>query len=707
MTCSLGGEPILIRAPIRWALTTGTRPYMTEVLLHASSAKRVWEQARGMKPVTLRLGDLEISPVYVVGTGVGHFPDHISLTIADHRYLWPGCHVFSGYNLRESSGDRRWLSGQQISQFSSQTTVPQYVRWSLRLGVIPWKISEIWAEVGSKLTTYLRSSCALNVLFPTLSAPPFEPQDLQIDAPADRALDQVLSEIGVYELTLGFDGKIHIVDSLDRSDLVAVADGSNQVAMVGLPAINDRRNQRPRSIGLLFDLEVELRFNSISESSTGQTVARSSRPDEAELELENILPVVDPIAEISTGETYSYGSMLPQYEWLYSLGDSVSATNRKTRRAFAPELSMTVIREQWRGDFLMLTYAAPIDSIPEDVDWTRRIGAVYGHVRQTYRVVRQWKHRIRSWKPIRAAILDPKTHARAPSQVYADYAVVWGSAPNVKNLSDSSLMGVNIDGYADNLDDAKPAESTLSVLDQDQMHFHVSYDIGRWGGIRQIYPCQIDETTMPDLKPTAIGGRKFVAINQAGAMTLASGHKIAVVFSCIPACGSLYQIDVTPTQVEGKIGKSLGPCEGPMIFLRVAPGQTTARVAWSDGKADQLKAVFGQGVPGGVASKQITDGIKDLLLDQVELDDVAISMAAQYYSGRIDQGQGELALPGLVTKIGSQQNVPRGMIRIITVTVGTDGQLTTTLSMPEQQIRRSLDQLLSKATRQKLFKMIP
>jgi hypothetical protein len=691
MSVTLGGYPVPMRQPVRWALTTGARPYLTEVTLQAADARELWKTCAGMVPTTLQMGDLSIGPVFLIGTGPSEFPGQITLTISDHRILWQGCWIFSGYNMRESTGNTRWMSGQGVVPFSAQANDIDYVLWSLIRGTTPWTIDSVYNDVTSRLRNYLAHEVNLAVTFDPFPGLGTVVQDLQIDAPADRAIEQVMTEASGYEIALDFQGKVHVIDCLDRSDIAAVQSGEPQVAMVGLPAVNDRRNQRPRSVRVLFDLEAELRFDSILETGA-QTVARTASPAEAELEMVNVLPVVDPTATTAAGIEYTFGTYLSQADWIY-------AANQQTARAGAPALSLTVIRERWAGQRLMLTYAAPLPGIPADTDWERRVGAIYGHVRQTYKIVRQWKNRTRSWKPVRAAILDPENAARAPSQVYGDYAVVWGIAPNVKNLSDDSMMGVNVDGYAADINDAKPAESSISVIDQDQMIFHVSYDVGRWGGVKEIYPCHIDESTIPELRPASIGGKKFIAINQNKAMRLKESHRISVVFSCVPACGSLYQVEVTPGAAQAKVSGDIGPCVGPPIYVRVTPEKGTARFAWDDGSSDQIKALFGDGAQGSVAT--LSANVKHLLLDKEELDDVATGIAAQIYAAKVDQGQGEMTLPGIRTQI-----IPQGAIRIVTVQVGIDGNQTTHLSMPEQHVRRSLEQLLNPGTRQKLFRLV-
>lgn len=668
---TLAGQPILWSRALSWTTRIGVEPSQGAFVLRAEAAKKAWAAGKGLKPVELVLGERRVKGLVITGIGgAADHPDHLELQVADHRVLWSRYVISRRYNISRRSGDKRWVAGQLGSMPSLGEDI-DWAIWSLKGRSVPWTNDQVLHDVLDRLRTAMQ----LHGWVWRLGVPPKiggHVQDLTIRGQGDACVRQALGTVPQLALVVDDEGSVGFLDGRSKRDLHFIATLTPE-AGPSLARIDDRSNMRPRSVIVRFTREIELRFRSVVEGSSG-TVTRQPA-GEAELELDNVVQNADPmLGDRVAGEHIELQEILDLWAAL-------------PRRTSAPELQVDVIRRLWRARGLMATYAAPLASIPADTDWARRIKALYSAFRQRYRVPRHWRDRILSWRPERAAIVDPETGHPMPSPVYTDYAIVWEHTPDFRQRSDEDLCAVNIEGYSDDLASAHPAEVYMDVVDHDQMIFSVRYDDGAWGGVAEIYPSLIDEDTIPRLTPSRFGGRRFVAIDQAGAMILAEGHRIATVITAVPAEGELYdvQIDAPP---------SAGPCYGPAVELLVDPTLATARFAWLDGAEARIKMAFGHGA--GQPGK-----LDDCLLDGKALEDLSRAIADRYYAELADRGVGALVLPGWRPLLS-----PDGSIDSVTYSVDTDGHMSTTAQFGRPRPAPPLIDTVGAATRNLLFRLV-
>jgi hypothetical protein len=360
---------------------------------------------------------------------------------------------------------------------------------------------------------------------------------------------------------------------------------------------------------------------------------------------------------------------------------------------------LDVIRLMYTGQRLMYIYAAPLPGEPADEDWAIVVSAIYSHFLTTWQIVRQWRDRIRSWRPYRVGVINPETGDRASSQAYANVAVYWGIPPGWRHLSDLRGCIQNINGWSADLSTAKPVDSAISVVDEDQMIFSVMY-MRQSGGMKLTYPCHIREDTIPSSGPPLIIGAN-TAMNQHGSMLLADEPKIAVVISAVPARPTVKRIIVTPADAEARLGSPIGPCEGPILEVRVQANNQTAMYAWRDDMSDSIERAFGQGIPDQDSVPADMDAALDALwVNKDILTEYCRARAAETYSTMQDQAIGSATVPFL-----DADARPRGSLRMINFTVDAQGE-NMLLIFSEVRSGASIQDLLDDSTRKAIFRLV-
>lgn len=687
----LGGVPlsILPGQTISWSLTIGPRPHVDTFeitaeraeLIFGRSAKQLFVQLTSQTrkqvlptgPLTLSIAAqisgqdrrLTFRNLYAIDLRAGRTPNTLKITVADSRIWWDRRIVERAYNLRKQTGERRWLPGVGVVPHEIQPNVPDFgYRRATLNGTQPWTAEEILEDVLTDLGATPR--------FDTTLPLQDNVEGLELHHSGSDAVATVLSFLPGIQVYQHPDGSIRVFNTLDGSEAQAASQAGAPIWGSGDWRIVDRSLVRPPASTTYSVREQELRFNFLTPNlRQGVTISPGREP----LWLENVLPCPEPTLTLPSGRTVAYGTPITFEEFfggLELLGDWPGGPNSTVPlgpndgSGFEP-LSEGVVRRFWMMGLSLLLdiyFAADVNNIV----WTRRINAVQEHWRQTFRVLPQWRDKIRRLRPLRAAVIDQENATRAPAQSWFDHTV----RPSLKGLIRCPNHGWVVEGYADDLSNVAVSPAEVTILNSDLGLIRISPRPDLLG---------IGATVTPGIAsqiPSGIAGDVFVLWN---AVELDESWRMATIVSAqadVPNNETrLHAERITAAEALQYLGV---PSQGVRHLghdFEVFSGEESARYAWDDSLADEIQESFFTG----------TEPPGQLLTNPDTLRAVALAQAARIYAVLMDRAEGQFAVSF------APDVVPTGSIARVTHGVSYDGNdmvTSTSVSMPPVSIPPSI-----------------
>lgn len=691
MRVTLGGLLIPGMSDVSWTLADGVAATRERWIVDNVTARRLMQM--GGKPLTL-VADGEILQVgvYVTGTESADAPHQMVVILQDARWRWPRIHVASDFNLRRRTGESRLLGEGEI-QTRTILADEAYAAWSLRNGK-PWTAAQALANVVRRLGGGILDTSALTREIAI--------EDVLLDAQGDVALGQLLQLLPGYTIAPTRKGIFRVKDNLGRGEVAIVERGGPPA--VGFPGESNRTFIRPGKIHILFEREVELRFDFDETDTTDyHTVSRAERDIEPRV-LENVLPCPDPILTLSGGRKVTQGTWITFKEF-YDACANTDANGALPRTAQPwGNLSNEVMRRMALRTWEQSAYITD-ERGQEDAVWERRLRVAYRHFRKTYRIVPAWRDRIRGLRAYRLGLLDYETGGHGPAQAFMDYTVIPSlRAISVKSIKggDTVQMQHDFDGYNVDLAAARPAPMEVTVIDPEAGIVRVYPIVGPYGLEDAIVPGKLDTRGSLAIsswtKPEEIFG-----LFKWG-HPLASDFQAAVVLTAIQACPNntgRYHIETRqPHQISGLVGTGIGRSLGPAWAVKVqASPTTTARFAWKDTYAEEINQMFWSGVVDD-DDPQDDKKLKDVLINKDAISQIADAVAAGIYAALADRVEGRWAVPLLA---GLE---PDGTVRSVEHRVDVDGRGRTYLSAESEGIPRDMWRYMPMAVQRTLRGLI-
>lgn len=690
---TLGGVTLDAFGPIEWKIVGGAKPYETAVECESGTAENL--ATRAGHPLTLTLRDeggetLTIEKVYLLAVRAGSAPHSAVLHLSDRRWLWQRRHVKRTFNWRRRTGDRVLVQDAGIPrEIPFVADDYYYAQWSLNSERSPWTATEVLREV-------VRAADEQEPRVQSLVGAEHPIENLDIDAPGNVAVATALSMVAGANVYIGHDGVPVVYDEGNLSIVDRVLDRTGPAIVgAGYPMRTSLAAERPSTVRVLFTVEQEVRFDSVTEAGgrPGETVTvETNRRGDEQREMENVLPLPDVTTSIG-GKGIPRGTYVPVTQavsaWSASVLDGQS-------------VSLPLIRELWLSNLDAYMTGLGL-STPNGVA-VSRLGALRTHFRQTYRLNPRWIARMRHLQDQRVAIIHPVTGTRAPAVAYTDYAI----HPSYKGRRWDEDLGrhylMNVEGWSERLVDSQMAPAVVRVLDPDQGIVRIEYHTEPLGMWQAVIPSLVEN--VPQFKPGE--GVPIVldaAGDQSGAPRLSSGHRAAVVLSAIPAApnsnGVLYAVEIDGSEAAELAGIGGQPCNGPVWEVRVNPGLATARFSWSDDHADRIEQRFGVGKDFQAPETQNIPALDELLVNPNETRAIARASAAVVVAALADRHT------GAKTVRLDPSVFPSGMLDSIAHRLGVAGELTTSLTFTPDAPVPSLLSLLDAGTRQNLLRFIP
>jgi hypothetical protein len=619
------GTPLLAARGISWSLMGGTQPFTTAVDVHASAAQSMSEMVGRSASLTITSETADtrtIKDVFVVGETGSLQPFTRTFILADKRWKWNRTHVRRTYNDPKRTGNRR-VVGDGPEEIAQVLDIYTYRKYSLDGESRKWTALRMIEDVLTRVVG------AGGFTFDQRPSRDLPVERLDIDDPGDVAIGRALAHVPGFDVYVAHDGIVHVFDTLGlEAGETLLRTAGHAVVGEDVAKKSVLRDIRPSSVTVLFNREVELRFDSLTESST-VTV------ESGQLYCDNVMPSPDLTISGVPGFTgsVSRGTFVP-------IRDLITAWNND-RPSGTPAMTLDSIRRMW---FVGLDQYAEHGKQVPDVNWVARVGALRAHFRQTYRISKDWMERIKSLRSYRVAVIDPVTGARAPAFVASDYCVEPTDKARIKaGKSSKDVFGwMNVQGWAESLSDAIQAPAVVQILDEDLGVFRVDYVPNLIGLTSTTHPSLVvngqgdpgtpsHDFRQKKFSPTRDGRVKGTNSN----VSLSPDHKVAVILTAGAGAPNnqrqLHPITVSPAEAYGAMGRNVEPCAGPEWQIRVGPAIYAARFAWMEdaGPEAVFKKMFGFGGGEGIDAGSIPQG---LFQNKKECEALAKAAAASVYS---------------------------------------------------------------------------
>lgn len=597
-----------------WEFRSGSTPVDQTFTLTATRAAQLAPLVG--KPTTFTLEGprktLTVRQVSVLELQPGSDPFTQRVRLADRRWLWPKVWVIATLNLRRTNGNRFLVGEGRIENKLIQPEI-KYARFSL---YPPESPGHPWTAKDA-LTHLITDLLGTPVVFddePTQ----VEIQDLDLDDPGNAAVDRLLAYLPGTDIYIDADGTAHVYDCYSGREREIQAKLTRLQRDGGWAGVVDKRGIRPSKVIVHFTPEAELRLDYVEPTSSSQ-----AREEDAP-NLTNAAPIPDASLTIS-GQELSRSSWVDMAD-LFSAWGAFGVLNLPVSFDVIRRLAF---KSGWAG-FEQAWGNNPRN--PPDSVLAARAATAAQFWRRAFRIDRYWVQRLLSIRPYRTAIINAETGAFAPATVYSD----WTRRPSYKGFARANDPNTNqgwaVRGYPSSgkLADAEPAPARLDVIDEAAGIFSVTPQVDPYGLSQAMalgYPAEgIPSIDLGDANRT---GREVYA--RWDQVVLEEGWKMAVVLTVVPASpnsiGRAYRVEIAPSSIK----PDPGPCSGPVVHCRVFPGVMTARFAWSDDQAEQIKsAIKGEG-----------PWPSDLLVNPDFVQDVALATAKRVFDTLRDRPVGE------------------------------------------------------------------
>lgn len=673
---TLAGVPLTAEQEFSWPLTEGTRPQQRTFETDVAGAAAIMKQAG--KPVDFVIEapgwpKLRIEKLHILSSQPGSRPETASILVSDRRWLLAHRTIARDFNMRRNTGETRYVGDNRIENSTVVADVA-YAPWSLNKGA-PWQALDVLKSILDELApgeyTIDRFSRKIEI------------EDLSFAHPGDCALDVALFYCGGLGITVDPDGRYRVFDKRNRSEVQLLAGSGPAIQGGGYSGAVSRKHTRPEAFEIHFERRCELRFD-YDEDNAPTTSNRNEPPRR----MENVAPSPDTTLQMD-GRTIAPGTLRTIDDFLTAWASLANAYSNGA-------LTQAIIRRYYVGMASMLyTRYAGSEGL-FDPRWVRRISAIFKHWRKTFRILPEWRDKIRNLSAERVAVLDPETNTPGRALAWLDYISIPSYLPMVESFFGQSPanpdIGRQVSGYPTGAVLSTGAASPAVVtVDERSGLIRVDLQADRDGEAERMIPGNADG--LPKAK--CIDTRKIGNFKATLAdVTLTTGFKCAVVVSAIQACpnnlGRYHTEKVTPAEAEQVLEQPIGECAGPAWHVFISGNVAPARFAWSDGYAKAIEGAFFRGDPYP----------ESLLVNKTQLRNIARGEAARQYATMLDRVEGAFAVP-----LNPSMRVT-GAIRLVEHAIGTDGAPFTRISIDPEIEPVDLHAMLPQSDQRALRKMV-
>ncbi len=644
---------------------------------------------------------LVIKRVVVVKEAPSDDPLIRNVVLSDLRWYWPRVLIQRIYNLRTKSGTNilTTVTGtpQGLLPIYEQTTFSPPTLKGDGPGSVgqPWRGDEILLDIIGALLA--RSVSVVHDKSRSRAA--LIPNNLSVIGRGDAALSQALGVVGGVDVRVDPDGSVTLLDAylgaekatVDKVVTYSLADKGN-IRWVNMAHV------APRRINVNYEIETEVRadgwepddsifFTAEGDVNPNPSWAPTQGPGADAPWVQSVITVTDQTLPLRSraaagGTTLVQGMAAPLSDWVKGVEAQNDRINVGATGAAAGPFTPKVAADLWFGPLLNTQYVTFLEQEPDQL-WASRVAAFRNDWRSLWQLNPRFARRIMpgTIRAVRAGLLDPISNTRAPSIVYEDFC----RRPSLRGLRTEKAAGWNAslipgffpdgDGpqkpgpdkeYTElgfpirvfNLADSKPAPVSLKVEDPLTGTFRVAFVADPEGKTADYTHGLVQDLPGTSRLDSVFGGHPATWELAKRIYT----HRIAFIFSCVPIGpnneSALKTISIPAARSLSVLGVPADAVSaaGPILSVKVGPGLTRARFAWSDADRDTILGLF---VSGGNRNK-----VNDLVpVNAAELMEYAESTAASMMANFLNHYEGGAEIgwnPGVVP-IGSLTTVAHGV----------------------------------------------
>lgn len=688
---------------VEWSEVSGVEPWVGGFHMDKAAAESLEVGSKTSLQIKGRGKELKVEGLFVIGRGPAAAPHFGAVLVADRRIWWKRIHVFRRYNVRARTGTRRWIDPDGSTPEEIEVAVDDvfYKAFSLQDQKTRWNAKDILEDilnevVGEDAWEWAGESSSIAERYV---------DNFEIDDSADVAIGKALALVPGYDIKVGQDGRVYLYPrfDLESSDQLMKSMGP-PIAGSALAVKTDFTNMRPKVINVLFQIEQEMRFDSIE---SGDTIEEDQRYMECvvpvpEYELAVFDEDGDELRTVANGTYLRLAEILRS--WNKDKGENVEVD----------DISEQGIREGWLVDFMEHKWGQ-VGKLNPFVIWMKRIAALRQHYRQTYRISRRWMQRFHSIRPYRVSLIDTETGQFARSLVYQDFSVYYNHRGLLGQASaDMKHVIWNVDGGVEaqeKLENGEASPALVRIVDPEQGILHIDLQHDYLGHFHQIIPSKIENVGSID--PDDWNERAYFHDGTIGGegepfnVSLAEEHRVSVVLTVAPGSpnsrANLWKVPIDYQKArESYVAKWLGGggAYGRAWDIKVGPQLATARFAWSHEDADTIAMAMGANLQNELQAVAARQDLEHLLQNEKELTELAESLAVSLYATLQDRYVG-----ASIHDFNPDAKVTGNVARVIHRLMPT-GQLLTVLQMPEQMQQPDALALLPASARRLFLKEV-
>jgi hypothetical protein len=606
----LGGVELAAVAGIAWRFISGVAPYTTVMSVHRSQ----WDRLKGQlgQPLTLEVTDSRavkttIQQVYILHLAPSDSPHRVSFVVADKRWLWPYKLIVRDFNMPRKTGDRTALGDPVPVETQQVVDQYDYLPYSLEPPQQTKWTSQSALEAVLQLVdedNWTVESWPIKDTTGAGDSGQFSLQGVTLRDSGDVALQRLLSYIPGASIYVNEKGQTVVFDSSDLDETERHFRALPLSTYAGdRGAWIDRKAIRPSKVIVHYQREVEILVEYKDDYSGGTSAA----PVANDAYVDNVIPTTDPSTEITefdpgTGTTQTKNVPMGTYvrvdKWLEAMD------------ADRPEGSLpwtwdTVKIHWFKGD-LDAVWVRGKDLDPEG-NAAMRLQAFRQHFRQTFRLNRKFMERIRNLRPIRVAMLDPVTGARAPAAVWGQGCIV----PSTKGqlMAKRGSDDASSSKYLRNIDylrpytqgtpllETRPGPQRVNIVDGELGIFRLEWIVSPYGIVDSFLPCKLVNNQNYDgislsrdlaLQEDEPMGAGMIVEGGTNGIYLDDVLEAKVLMTAVPASPNtrqqFHQIEVEADDVQSLFQREfrIQDGEGPPLEVFVSPGEVTARFGITD-----------------------------------------------------------------------------------------------------------------------------
>ena len=739
---TLGGVALAATGGIAWRFVSGVQPYTAVFTVHTSGWERLKSQMG--QPLQLVISDSRgvettIEQVYILHIAPSDSPHRVSFVVADKRWKWGYKLVVRDFNMPRKTGDR---TAKNTVPIETQQVFDSY--WFLSYS-LKGDQGELWSaqDCVKEVIEILEGEGAASGGYVVDSFPikdtggsntgEFTIQGVTLRDQGDVALARMLSYVPGADVYINAQGQAVIYDATDLDATEAHFQGLPVSLWTGENAAwVDRIQIRPEKVVVYYQREIELLLE-YADDYRGFT---SAQPVGSHPYIENVLPTVDPVTDISEYDPVA-GSVVtkpvPPGTWV-RVDKWLEAMDADRPEGSLPWNFKTIKRHWLKGDLEAVLGAKGLD-LDAEANIAMRVQTLRQHFRQTFRVNRKYMERIRSLRSVRVGIIDPVSGARAPAAVWGQACIIpstKGTYMAARGSDDKSKSKVyrNIDMLAPSRNtgveviSTAPGPTRVNIIDEDLGVFRLEWIVSPYGTVESFLPCKLvndqnydgiavtRDMRYQDGDPMGPGMQVEGGTN---GIWLDPQLEYVVILTAVP-CGpnnvrQFHKVEVDPGDVASIFRREfrIKDGKGPTLEVFVPPGEATARFALaSQSEAfETVQDLFGlrnnaSGEESGLEGPELPGYV--LMNEDSHLTGHSTSLAAEMLTPYADNVQGSVVTRVPDSGLKLVGNMSGATIR---VAAAPSAKVDAVHQFPGQQRQISRLAVMPESTRQIVLGIVP